>query len=351
MNLSAAGAAFVRHHEGFVPRYYLDPVGIGTIGIGFTWRSDAFRDWWSRNRPGKTFGPGATMTRAEAEDALVYLMREEYGAAVARAFGSALRQHEFDGASSVVFNAGAATLDDRWAQAAKRGDWRAAADLLKTTRVTAKGRRLAGLVSRRLDEAELISIGDYTIGRPRPASADPMADGMLVRGERGEAVRRLQSDLQAAGFYTDGTLDDVFGPGTEAAVMAFQRSAGLKDDGYAGPLTLAALAEAIKPKPAPVLPIPTPEPRGELAAPIGHNGGPALEPPPVPVGGPRAKANGAGLGVLIVTPALALMVRFGWIPADVASDPETVVQITGLALAAAAYAGSWIAPRNATAGA
>lgn len=160
-------------------------------------------------------------------------------------------------------------------------------------------------------------------------------------------MRRLQADLQLAGFYTDGTLDGVFGPGTEAAIMAFQRSAGLKDDGYAGPATLAALAEAVKPKPTLIIPVPTPAPRGELPAPIGHNGGPALETPPPATGGPRAKTNGAGLGFLVVAPALALMVRFGWIPADVANDPETVVQLTALALAAAAYAGAWLAPKNA----
>lgn len=345
MDLSAAGAAFVRHHEGFVARYYLDPVGVGTIGIGFTWRSNAFRDWWARHRPGKTFGPGATMTRAEAENALVYLMREEYGAAVSRAFGPSMRQNEYDGASSVVFNAGAATLDDRWADAAKRGDWRAAAELLKTTRVTAKGKRLAGLVSRRADEAELIAIGDYTIGRPRAAAADPMDDGMLVRGERGEAVRRLQADLQAAGFYTDGTLDDVFGPGTEAAVMAFQRSAGLRDDGYAGPMTLAALAEAVKPKAPPI-----PQARPEPSSPVTPTPEPpvtAAPQPSIPTGGANSKANGAALGPIVVAPLLLLAAKFGWIPQDVAADPETIILLTAAVAAIGARITAWYAPRNA----
>ncbi|WP_019997232.1 N-acetylmuramidase family protein [Aureimonas ureilytica] len=100
------------------------------------------------------------------------------------------------------------------------------------------------------------------------------------------------------------------------------------------------------------VPVPTPRP-DDTPATIGDNGGPPIEPTlptapaRAPTGGPRAKANGAGLGVLIVSPALALMVRFGWIPADVASDPETVVQITALVLAGAAYAGAWLAPRNA----
>jgi GH24 family phage-related lysozyme (muramidase) len=273
MDISSAGATFVGHHEGFVPRYYLDPVNVGTIGTGFTWASGAFRAWWTKNRPGQKFGPGAAMTRAEAAEVLILLMREEYGAAVNRFLGKPVAQHVFDAMASVTFNCGAGTLSDRWAAAAKRDDMRAAADLLKTTRVTAKGKRLAGLVSRRLDEAELLEQADYTIGRP---AVDPMADGMLVRGERGEAVRQLQLDLQAVGIYADGVADGIFGYGTEAAVMEFQRSVGLKDDGYAGPATLAAL-KGVEPappivvpdKPAPVVAppaVPTPAPGAPLTA-------------------------------------------------------------------------------------
>jgi lysozyme len=36
MGLSPKDAAFIRRHDGFVARYYLDPVGVPTIGIGFT---------------------------------------------------------------------------------------------------------------------------------------------------------------------------------------------------------------------------------------------------------------------------------------------------------------------------
>ena len=60
------------------------------------------------------------------------------------------------------------------------------------------------------------------------------ADGILVRGESGEAIRKLQAAL---GIAADGS----FGSGTEAAVIAFQRSKGLQADGVAGPRTLEAL--------------------------------------------------------------------------------------------------------------
>ncbi len=66
---------------------------------------------------------------------------------------------------------------------------------------------------------------------------------MLQNGSSGEDVTRLQKRLAAAGF-DPGAADGVFGPKTEAAVKAFQDSAGIAADGIAGPATNAKLAEA-----------------------------------------------------------------------------------------------------------
>ncbi len=63
---------------------------------------------------------------------------------------------------------------------------------------------------------------------------------LLRNGSRGLAVRNLQAALTLAGFAV--TVDGDFGEQTERAVAAFQRRAGLVDDGVAGPKTLAALA-------------------------------------------------------------------------------------------------------------
>lgn len=49
---------------------------------------------------------------------------------------------------------------------------------------------------------------------------------------RGEDVRNIQISLQKLGFNVD--IDGVFGPGTQAAVEAFQRHAGLLVDGIVG---------------------------------------------------------------------------------------------------------------------
>jgi peptidoglycan L-alanyl-D-glutamate endopeptidase CwlK len=64
---------------------------------------------------------------------------------------------------------------------------------------------------------------------------------MVLRpGSIGEDVELLQKRLAARGF-SPGNIDGEFNNGTEAAVIAFQRSEGLLPDGVAGPKTLAAL--------------------------------------------------------------------------------------------------------------
>lgn len=53
-------------------------------------------------------------------------------------------------------------------------------------------------------------------------------------------VKRLQQELKQLGFYTMD-IDGSYGPGTVAAVKAFQVSAGISQDGSVGPATLAKL--------------------------------------------------------------------------------------------------------------
>lgn len=62
----------------------------------------------------------------------------------------------------------------------------------------------------------------------------------LKMGSKGTAVKNLQKKLKELGF-NPGMIDGDFGPGVQAAVLAFQKSKGLLADGTAGPRTLAAL--------------------------------------------------------------------------------------------------------------
>ena len=58
-------------------------------------------------------------------------------------------------------------------------------------------------------------------------------------GDRGTVVKQIQKALKQSGF---GVVDDgIWGPITTEAVTAFQKAMGLKNDGLAGPATLAKL--------------------------------------------------------------------------------------------------------------
>jgi len=63
---------------------------------------------------------------------------------------------------------------------------------------------------------------------------------VLKLGSSGPDVLTLQSTLKQLGFDPNG-VDGTFGSGTEAAVIAFQKSKGLTPDGMVGPNTMAAL--------------------------------------------------------------------------------------------------------------
>ena len=97
-----------------------------------------------------------------------------------------------------------------------------------------------------------------------PAAYDPLSDGLLSIGDKGEIVATLQ---RALGIHADGD----FGPQTAQAVVAFQRAHGLVADGKVGQQTGAALGlpywgSMPSPKPAPpakppvIDAVPSPEP-------------------------------------------------------------------------------------------
>lgn len=162
MNISDNGLAFLKLHEGVRNKAYLDPVGVVTIGVGFTNGSTAFKEWWNTNKKNR-FNILSTMTDAEIDDALRYLISKEYGKAVNNFLeGKEVPQNVYDAAVSAVFNLGTGALQWKWARAMKQGDYRKAAALLKVTGTTAKGRVLPGLVRRRKEEALLMSNGIYT---------------------------------------------------------------------------------------------------------------------------------------------------------------------------------------------
>ncbi len=74
---------------------------------------------------------------------------------------------------------------------------------------------------------------------------------VLRFNSRGPDVVALQQALQAHGF-SPGIIDGDFGYGTQAAVIAFQKSEGLKPDGVVGVLTRDRLGMLAAPPSAPL---------------------------------------------------------------------------------------------------
>lgn len=74
---------------------------------------------------------------------------------------------------------------------------------------------------------------------------------------------------------------------------------------------------------------------------------PVTAPAPAATGSPTSKATGGAVGAGLPSVLLLLAVKLGIIPADVASDPETVLLLTAVLTAAGGWIGAYLAPRNA----
>jgi peptidoglycan L-alanyl-D-glutamate endopeptidase CwlK len=90
------------------------------------------------------------------------------------------------------------------------------------------------------EASRLIGGGAPAAVATQPATG-PVEERLLRRGDRGEDVRLIQTRLVVLGFIDAGNVDGIFGPGTEKAVKAFQKSKGLGADGLIGPQTRIAL--------------------------------------------------------------------------------------------------------------
>jgi len=232
-SVSAPGVRFIAAHEGCVLKAYRCPAGVLTIGYGFTMRSKVFAAWF-RGKYGRDLRMGDTISRADADMLLQRLLDAEYGAAVVRDV-AARKQHHHDAASSVSFNCGPGALRWKWAAALKSGDARTAAALLRTTAVTANGRRLAGLVRRRAEEAALIETGTY--GKTSATASQSTGS---------DDVLQYQEWLVALGYKI--AVDGKAGPKTIEAVRDFQGKHGLTVDGIVGPATRATMIRAVDAK-------------------------------------------------------------------------------------------------------
>ena len=145
MNVSKAGIALIKHHEGVRSRPYRCPANLWTVGVGhLIGDGKLLPDSWNR-----------TFTEVEIDGLLKSdLRRFELG--ISKMLPNVpLRQCEFDCLVSFAFNLGLGTFQrSTLRQALLRGDKKAAMEsLVKYCR--AGGKILKGLQTRRLDERAL----------------------------------------------------------------------------------------------------------------------------------------------------------------------------------------------------
>jgi lysozyme len=145
VNVSKAGIALIKHHEGVRNRAYRCPAGLFTIGVGhLIGDGKSLPADWNR-----------TFT-AEEIDGLLKSDLRRFELGVHKMLPNVpLRQHEFDALVSFCFNLGLGCFQrSTLRQALLRGDKKAAMEsLVKYCR--AGGKILKGLQTRRLDERAL----------------------------------------------------------------------------------------------------------------------------------------------------------------------------------------------------
>ena len=219
--------AFIARHEGFSSRAYRCPGGVVTIGSGLTNRCAVARDWWIA-RYGRKIEIGDTITRDENTMLLKRALDEEYAPPVAPALGYDAPVHAHDAGCSVAYNCGPRALTWQWARIYRSGDRRTSAARLERTAVTSRGRKLAGLVRRRQEEADLMLHGH---------AASKRQARVLAKDAPLEEMQRLLGKIG----YPCGDADGIMGAKTIVAVKNLQRAHGLVVDGVIGPATRAKI--------------------------------------------------------------------------------------------------------------
>lgn len=186
----------VKRFEGLELRAYRDPVGVVTIGYGYT------------NRAG--FGPGVKMgdvwTEKQAED----MLRQALDLFAKRIIGGFTRRpepHEFGAFLSLAYNIGAdgflkSTALKRW----NAGDVDGAAEALQWWN-KAGGKVLNGLTRRRAAEAEMLLNGWQKTGAARVAPDEPRekpAQSKTVKASAAQIATGAGGAVAAVGAL-DGT--------------------------------------------------------------------------------------------------------------------------------------------------
>lgn len=200
MHASRDCIVLIREFEGFRGAAYLDPVGIPTIGYGFT----------------KGVSLGDTITRETAEQRLAHELAS-YERGVYEATQGKATQAQFDALVSFAYNVGVAGMKrSSVIKAHNRGDYQAAARAFALWN-KAGGRVLPGLTRRRAAEAALYLRADVkefqqtlTVEPESNMTASPINRASVVAGgtaglaavaETARAVSDVKQSLESLGVW------------------------------------------------------------------------------------------------------------------------------------------------------
>lgn len=242
MKMSTKGRAKLTKSEGVVLKAYLDQGGIATLGTGFTNASPIVTQFLkSIGVPGGKIVAGkTTITREQNDSIFAAILEAEYEPPVNRFNNSLpdnlkLNQDQFDALVSAVYNAGPKILSDSWSKLYREGKVEQAIAKFKVTRITANGKKSAGLERRRREEGDWFLTGyegkhkmTYEARDTAPSQPDPVVK------EAQEALNKINpGSVVVDGFY---------GPRTKQAIMRYQSlHPHLKVDGILGPATIQQL--------------------------------------------------------------------------------------------------------------
>lgn len=230
-HISEKGLALIQRFEGCYLTAYRDRVGVLTIGYGTT-NAD-------KSITGCTIKSGMKISKATAVKWLKKSLTEKYEPKVKKYDGKyEWTQNEFDALVSFAYNIG--NIDQLTANGKRTKTQIGEAMLLYNK---AGGQKVKGLVERRQAEHDLFCRG-LEIGKDFistiTSNEQAAKKGIQKWIPRGEAVEIVQKELTKLG-YTLGAIDGICGKKTVAAIMAFQKDAGLVVDGLCGVKTWNAL--------------------------------------------------------------------------------------------------------------
>jgi lysozyme len=239
---------FIGHHEGKVLKAYRCPAGVITIGYGFTMGSRVFAAW-AKHKWGRALKLGDALTADEAMSLLKNMIGAEYLPPVEEGAPNAT-PHAKGASTSMSFNCGPGSLKWKWFSALKAGKIKEAAERLRGTATTARGRRLPGLVRRRAEEAAILESNIWPSWlKPLPANPGGLAAHESIEAQM--PAEPLQSDDYGQGLswlIELGYLKFATGPYPEqtAAVRRFQSDhKQLTVDGIMGRATLDQMQRVV----------------------------------------------------------------------------------------------------------